>query len=89
MDIILMLVTLFSFTSTVMAIDKFTPSIQNLVVLIFVGMLDITTFYIAFLWLSSRELLNLIEIIVSAIPYPVSYHGEYHYRSGRTKQQLV
>lgn len=61
MDVVLMLVTLFSFTSTVMTIDKFTPSIQNLVVLVFVGMLDITTFYIAFLWLSSRKLLNLTD----------------------------
>ena len=32
---------------------------------------------------------DYIEIIVSANPYPVSYHGEYHYRSGSTKQQLV
>ena len=30
-----------------------------------------------------------IEIIVSANPYPVSYRGEYHYRSGSTKQQLT
>lgn len=61
MDVILILVTLFSFTSTVMTIDKFTPSIQNIVVLIFVGVLDITTIYIAFLWLSSRKLLNLTD----------------------------
>lgn len=29
-----------------------------------------------------------IEIIVNPSSYPVSYHGEYHYRSGTTKQQL-
>jgi len=29
-----------------------------------------------------------IEIIVEACPYPVSYKGEYHYRSGSTKQEL-
>lgn len=29
-----------------------------------------------------------IEIIVNPSSYPVSYHGEYHYRSGSTKQQL-
>ena len=29
-----------------------------------------------------------IEIIVKPSSYPVSYHGEYHYRSGSTKQQL-
>lgn len=31
---------------------------------------------------------NYIEIIVKPSTYPVSYHGEYHYRSGSTKQQL-
>ena len=30
-----------------------------------------------------------IEIRVSPSSYPVSYHGEYHYRSGSTKQQLT
>lgn len=30
-----------------------------------------------------------IEIEVDPQPYPVSYKGEYHYRSGSTKQQLV
>ena len=29
-----------------------------------------------------------IEIVVNPSSYPVSYHGEYHYRSGSTKQQL-
>lgn len=29
-----------------------------------------------------------LEIIVNPSSYPVSYHGEYHYRSGSTKQQL-
>lgn len=31
---------------------------------------------------------NLIEIRVEAYPSPVSYKGEYHYRSGSTKQEL-
>lgn len=32
---------------------------------------------------------DYIEIVVDPQPYPVSYKGEYHYRSGSTKQQLV
>ena len=31
---------------------------------------------------------ELIEIVVEAYPYPISYKGEYYYRSGSTKQQL-
>lgn len=31
---------------------------------------------------------SYIEIIVKPSTYPVSYRGEYHYRSGSTKQQL-
>jgi len=31
---------------------------------------------------------DYIEIVVSPSSYPVSYKGEYHYRSGSTKQQL-
>lgn len=31
---------------------------------------------------------ELIEIRVEAYPYPVSYPGEYHFRSGSTKQAL-
>lgn len=31
---------------------------------------------------------NLIEINVEAYPYPVNYKGQYHYRSGSTKQEL-
>ncbi len=31
---------------------------------------------------------DLLEIVVEAYPYPVSYKGEYHYRSGSTKQEL-
>ena len=30
-----------------------------------------------------------LEIRVNPSSYPVSYHGEYHYRSGSTKQQLT
>ena len=33
--------------------------------------------------------LDYIEIIVSVSPYPVSYHGEFHYRTGSTKQLLT
>lgn len=31
---------------------------------------------------------DYIEIIVEAYPYPVNYKGQYHYRSGSTKQEL-
>lgn len=31
---------------------------------------------------------DLLEIVVEAYPSPVSYKGEYHYRSGSTKQEL-
>ena len=31
---------------------------------------------------------DFIEIIVEAYPYPVNYKGQYHYRSGTTKQEL-
>jgi ATP-dependent DNA helicase RecG len=31
---------------------------------------------------------DYLEIIVEAYPYPVSYKGQYHYRSGSTKQEL-
>ena len=31
---------------------------------------------------------ELIEIVVEPYPYPISYKGEYHYRSGSTKQEL-
>jgi len=31
---------------------------------------------------------DTIEIVVKPYPYPVSYKGEYHYRSGSTKQEL-
>jgi ATP-dependent DNA helicase RecG len=32
--------------------------------------------------------LAYLEIIVEAYPYPVSYKGQYHYRTGSTKQEL-
>ena len=38
--------------------------------------------------LHAKENKNYIEIIVDAYPYPVSYKGQYHYRSGSTKQEL-
>jgi ATP-dependent DNA helicase RecG len=31
---------------------------------------------------------DLIEIHVDAYPYPISYKGQYHFRSGSTKQEL-
>ena len=38
--------------------------------------------------LLGKDGLDYIEIVVNPSTYPVSYHGEYHYRSGSTKQQL-
>lgn len=38
--------------------------------------------------LLEKDGLSYIEIIVKPSTYPVSYRGEYHYRSGSTKQQL-
>jgi len=32
---------------------------------------------------------DYIEIVVEAYPYPVNYKGQYHYRSGSTKQELT
>ncbi|MBQ6076397.1 MAG: putative DNA binding domain-containing protein [Lachnospiraceae bacterium] len=37
----------------------------------------------------TKDGLDYLEIKVSPSSYPVSYHGEYHYRSGSTKQQLT
>lgn len=31
---------------------------------------------------------DYLEIIVEPYPYPISYKGQYHYRSGSTKQEL-
>ncbi len=31
---------------------------------------------------------DFLEIVVEPYPYPVSYKGQYHYRSGSTKQEL-
>lgn len=38
--------------------------------------------------LLKKNNLDYIEIIVNSSTYPVNYRGEYHYRSGSTKQQL-
>jgi ATP-dependent DNA helicase RecG len=38
--------------------------------------------------LRTENELNYLEITVEAYPYPVSYKGQYHYRSGSTKQEL-
>jgi ATP-dependent DNA helicase RecG len=32
--------------------------------------------------------LEYLEIVVESYPYPISYRGQYHYRSGSTKQEL-
>ncbi|MBQ5989857.1 MAG: putative DNA binding domain-containing protein, partial [Oscillospiraceae bacterium] len=32
---------------------------------------------------------DYLEIIVNSSTYPISYHGEFHYRCGSTKQQLT
>lgn len=37
----------------------------------------------------SKDSLEYIEIKVRPSSYPVSYHGEFHYRSGSTRQQLT
>ena len=31
---------------------------------------------------------DFIEIVIESYPYPVNYKGQYHYRSGSTKQEL-
>ena len=38
--------------------------------------------------LLQKDGLDYIEIVVAPSAFPVSYNGEYHYRSGSTKQQL-
>lgn len=38
--------------------------------------------------LLTKEGKPVIEIIVDPYPYPVNYKGQYHYRSGSTKQEL-
>ena len=38
--------------------------------------------------LNEAENQNFIEIIVESQPFPVNYKGQYHYRSGSTKQEL-
>ena len=38
--------------------------------------------------LLSKDGMEYIEIIVSPSSYPVSYKGEYHFRSGSTRQIL-
>lgn len=38
--------------------------------------------------LIKRQEQDVIEVVVPAFAYPISYKGEYHYRSGSTKQEL-
>ncbi|HCY43113.1 MAG TPA: transcriptional regulator [Prolixibacteraceae bacterium] len=39
--------------------------------------------------LKNENGLDYLEIRVEAYPYPVNYKGQYHYRSGSTKQELT
>ena len=32
--------------------------------------------------------LEYLEFVIEPYPYPISYQGQYHYRSGSTKQEL-
>jgi ATP-dependent DNA helicase RecG len=38
--------------------------------------------------LKIKKKVQYLEILVEPYPYPVSYKGQYHYRSGSTKQEL-
>lgn len=38
--------------------------------------------------LKTKSKKAFVEIVVEAYPYPVSYKGQYHFRSGSTKQEL-
>jgi ATP-dependent DNA helicase RecG len=38
--------------------------------------------------LHKKDELDYLEIVVEAYPFPVNYKGQYHYRSGSTKQEL-
>jgi len=38
--------------------------------------------------LKTKSNKKYLEIIIESYPYPVSYKGQYHYRSGSTKQEL-
>ena len=38
--------------------------------------------------IKTKNKLSYLEIIVEAYPYPINYKGQYHYRSGSTKQEL-
>nr|MBK9652838.1 hypothetical protein [Bacteroidota bacterium] len=38
--------------------------------------------------IKTKSKLEYIEIVVDAYPYPVNYKGQYHIRSGATKQEL-
>lgn len=38
--------------------------------------------------LKAHDGLEYLEIVVESYPYPVSFRGQYHYRSGSTKQEL-
>ena len=37
----------------------------------------------------TKDGMDYLEIKVNPSTFPISYHGEYHYRSGSTKQQLT
>lgn len=38
--------------------------------------------------LKEKEGMEYLEIVTDAYPYPISYKGQYHVRSGSTKQEL-
>ena len=38
--------------------------------------------------LTKHPLGNVIDVVTEPYPYPVNYKGEYHYRTGSTKQEL-
>jgi ATP-dependent DNA helicase RecG len=38
--------------------------------------------------LKTNKDIEYLEVVVEPYPYPVSYKGQYHYRSGNTKQEL-
>ena len=37
----------------------------------------------------AKDGMDYIEIKIKPSSFPISYHGEFHYRSGSTKQQLT
>lgn len=61
-------------------VDKLMEDIPNKVRDILCIMVDVNLLY--------EGEKRYIEIVVDPYPYPVTYKGQYHYRSGSTKQEL-